>query len=109
MSNAILKVTDESFAADVLMAAAPVVVDFWADWCGPCKAIAPLLEEAAERFAGQVRIAKLNIDDNPDTPAKYGVRGIPTLMVFKEGKLYATKVGSMSRQALMDWLAEALD
>ena len=86
----------------------PILVDYWAAWCGPCKMIAPLLEEAAQTFQGRVTIAKLNVDENPDTPAKYGVRGIPTLMLFKNGEAAVTKVGAMSKSQLNSFLEEAL-
>ena len=98
------KISDDSFRADVLEAKTPVVVDFWAEWCGPCKMIAPALEEIAESLGGKVVVAKLNIDDNPKTPATYGVRGIPTLMLFKDGQVAATKVGALPKNALQSWI-----
>ena len=104
----IMKTTDASFEADVLQSDVPVVVDFWAEWCGPCKMIAPFLEELATDKAAEVRIAKVNIDDNPLTPTKYGVRGIPTLMVFKNGEIAATKVGAMPKTKLYEWVEESL-
>ena len=100
MSDKILHVTDETFEKEVLNAEDPVLVDYWAEWCGPCKMIAPVLEEIAEEYAGKLRIAKLNIDDNGETPPKYGIRGIPTLMLFKSGNVEATKVGAVSKSQL---------
>jgi thioredoxin 1 len=93
-------VTDASFDQEVLKAAGPVLVDFWAEWCGPCKMIGPVLEEIAGDYAGKLKIAKLNIDENPQTPPKYGIRGIPTLMLFKNGQVEATKVGAVSKSQL---------
>jgi thioredoxin 1 len=104
----IIKTTDASFEVDVLQSDVPVVVDFWAEWCGPCKAIAPLLEELASDKGAQVRIAKVNIDDNPLTPTKYGVRGIPTLMLFKNGEIAATKVGTLPKSKLYEWVEESI-
>jgi thioredoxin 1 len=104
----IMKTTDASFEADVLQSDVPVVVDFWAEWCGPCKMIAPFLEELATDKAAQVRIAKVNIDDNPLTPTKYGVRGIPTLMLFKNGEIAATKVGALPKSKLYEWVEESI-
>ncbi|MFN0024718.1 MAG: thioredoxin [Parvularculaceae bacterium] len=101
-------VTDQSFPDDVLNSTTPVLVDFWAEWCGPCKQIGPALEELSAEFAGQVTIAKINIDDNPETPGRFGVRGIPTLMLFKDGKLTATKVGASPKSALAAWLKSEL-
>ena len=98
------KISDDSFQADVLKADKPVVVDFWAEWCGPCKMIAPALEEISESLGDKVVVAKLNIDDNPKTPATYGVRGIPTLMLFKDGQVAATKVGALPKGALQQWI-----
>jgi thioredoxin 1 len=97
-------VSDDSFAADVLGANVPVLVDFWAEWCAPCKMIGPSLEEISDELAGKVRIVKLNIDDHPDTPGKYGVRGIPTMILFKDGAPAATKVGAAPKSALKGWL-----
>jgi len=93
-------VTDESFDTEVIGSETPVLVDFWADWCGPCKMIAPILDEISEEYDGRVRVAKLNIDENPNTPPKYGIRGIPTLMLFKGGNVEATKVGAVSKSQL---------
>jgi thioredoxin 1 len=104
MSEHILHVTDESFATEVLQAKQPVLVDYWAEWCGPCKAIAPLLDEIAEKYADRLRIVKLNVDDNRATPQKYGIRGIPTLMLFKNGAVEATKVGALSKSQLAAFL-----
>lgn len=97
-------VTDASFQQDVLGAPRPVLVDFWAEWCGPCRMIAPALEEISSELDGKVTIAKLNIDENPDAPAKYGVRGIPTMILFKDGAPAATKVGAAPKSALQGWL-----
>jgi thioredoxin 1 len=101
-------VSDASFEADVLKSDLPVLVDYWAAWCGPCKMIAPLLEEAAKQYEGRVIIAKVNVDENPDTAAQFGIRGIPTLMLFKDGKAAATKVGALSRTQLAAFLDESL-
>ena len=100
MSEHITTLSDDSFEADVLNSDVPVLVDYWAEWCGPCKALAPILDEVAPGYTGKLKIAKLNIDDNSNTPAKFGVRGIPTLMLFKNGNVEATKVGSMSKSQL---------
>jgi len=100
VSDLIAHVTDDSFESDVLKSAEPVLVDYWAEWCGPCKMIAPVLDEIAAEYAGKVKIAKLNIDDNPNTPPRYGIRGIPTLMLFKGGEVEATKVGAVSKSQL---------
>ena len=101
-------VTDETFATDVLKATGPVLVDFWAEWCGPCKAIGPALEEIAGEYAGKLTIAKVNIDDNPMTPNTYAVRGIPTLILFKDGKPAATQVGAAPKSALKAWIQKSL-
>ncbi len=100
MSQGIVHVTDESFEEEVLKSESPVLVDYWAEWCSPCKAIAPLLEEIASEYAGRLKVAKINIDENPGTPPKYGIRGIPTLMLFKGGHVEATKVGALSKSQL---------
>ena len=100
MSSSINHVTDASFETDVLNADRPVLVDYWAEWCGPCKMIAPVLEEISTEYAEKLSIVKLNIDENPQTPPKYGIRGIPTLMIFKNGQVEATKVGAVSKSQL---------
>ena len=100
MSEHIHYVTDDSFEAEVLQSEQPVLVDYWAEWCNPCKMIAPILDDIAQNYAGRLKVAKLNIDDNQTTPATYGVRGIPTLMLFKNGAVEATKVGMMSKSQL---------
>jgi thioredoxin 1 len=102
----VTNVSDASFDTDVIEADAPVVVDFWAEWCGPCKMIAPALEEIAKDLGEKATVAKLNIDDNPATPARYGVRGIPTLMIFKGGQVAATKVGALPKGALQQWIED---
>lgn len=106
--SATIKVTDDSFKQDVLDSDAPVLVDFWAEWCSPCKMIAPALEDLADSYKGKVTVAKINIDDNVQTPAKYGVRGIPTLMLFKDGAVAATKVGALPKAQLEIWLKSVL-
>ena len=100
MSDNIVYLTDDSFEGEVLQAEQPVLVDYWADWCGPCKMIAPILEEIAEEYTDKIKVAKLNIDENSGTPPKYGIRGIPTLMLFKGGNVEATKVGALSKSQL---------
>ncbi len=105
---AIKTVTDSSFQTDVLGASGPVLVDFWAEWCGPCRMIAPSLEELSEELAGKVTIAKLNIDENPEAPARYGVRGIPTMILFSQGQQVATKVGAEPKSRIQGWLEGAL-
>jgi thioredoxin 1 len=102
------KVSDSSFDAEVLNASGPVLVDFWAEWCGPCKSIAPALDALAETMAGRVTVAKLNIDENPQTPTKYNVRGIPTLILFKNGQVAATKIGALPGSKLHDWVESVL-
>ena len=100
MSDLIRSITDHSFDHDVLKSEKPVLVDYWAEWCGPCKMIAPVLEEIAKEYSGRLTVAKLNIDENPVTPPRYGIRGIPTLMLFKNGSVEATKVGAVSKSQL---------
>ena len=104
MSDFITNVSDASFEADVIKADGPVLVDYWAEWCGPCKMIAPVLDEIAQTYAGKLKVCKLNIDENPETPPKFGVRGIPTLMLFKNGNVEATKVGALSKSQLAAFL-----
>ena len=104
MSDAITYVSDDTFDSEVLQSTTPVLVDYWAEWCGPCKMIAPLLDDIAKDYAGKLNVAKLNIDENQATPPKYGIRGIPTLMLFKNGNLAATKVGALSKSQLMAFI-----
>ena len=104
LMSGIVHVSDESFEQDVLNASQPVLIEYWAEWCGPCKVIAPVLEEIAGDYEGRVTVVKLNIDDNPETPPKYGIRGIPTLMLFKNGNVEATKVGAVSKSQLTAFL-----
>ena len=108
MSEATKPVTDSSFESDVLKASQPVLVDFWAEWCGPCRMVGPVLEEIAAEMQGQVTIVKMNVDDNPMTGSKYGIRSIPTLILFKNGQPHATKVGALPKQALQAWLKEQI-
>ena len=102
-----VKVTDESFEKDVLQATGPVLVDFWAEWCGPCKQIAPALEQISDALGNQIIVAKLNIEESPTTPSRYGVRGIPTMMLFKDGQMASMKVGAMPKAKILEWLNEA--
>jgi len=103
-----LKVTDQSFQNDVLNSKTPVMVDFWAEWCGPCKMIAPALEELANEYEGKITVAKINIDENPQVPTKYGVRGIPTLMIFQHGQVAATKVGALPKTKIKEWIEASI-
>ncbi len=107
-SDLIKHVSDASFQADVLNAPAPVLVDFWAEWCGPCKMIAPILDEVAGTYQGKLQVAKVNVDENSEVPAKFGIRGIPTLMLFKGGQLAATKLGAMSKAQLTAFIDQQL-
>ena len=108
MSEFITHVTDASFDQDVIQAETPVLVDYWAEWCGPCKMIAPILDEIAEAYQGKLKICKLNIDENQQTPPKYNVRGIPTLMLFKNGSVEATKVGALSKSQLAAFIDSSI-
>ena len=103
-----MPVSDSSFDETVLRATEPVLVDFWAEWCGPCKMVAPFLDELAGEMAGQLTVAKVNIDENPQTPRKYGVRGIPTMILFKDGQVAATKIGALPKSKLYEWVRSAL-
>ena len=107
-SDLIKHISDSSFESDVLKADKPVLVDYWAEWCGPCKMIAPILDEVSKDYDGKLRVAKMNVDENRDVPAKYGIRGIPTLMLFKDGQLAATKVGAMSKAQLTAFIDQQL-
>lgn len=109
MANELIKhVSDASFEADVLKAVPPVLVDYWAEWCGPCKMIAPILDEVASAYQGKLQVAKMNVDENREVPAKFGIRGIPTLMLFKDGELVATKVGALSKAQLTAFIDQQL-
>jgi thioredoxin 1 len=109
MANELIKqVTDASFDSEVVNAATPVLMDFWAEWCGPCKMIAPILDDVATAYAGKLTVAKMNVDDNREVPAKFGIRGIPTLMLFKDGQLAATKVGALSKAQLTAFIDQQL-
>lgn len=109
MANELIKqVTDATFEADVVKASAPVLVDFWAEWCGPCKMIAPILDEVSTAYSGKLTVAKMNVDENRAVPAQYGIRGIPTLMLFKDGQLAATKVGALSKAQLTAFIDQQL-
>ena len=108
MSEHIVHISDESFEEEVLQSERPVLIDYWAEWCGPCKMIAPVLDEIATEYSDRLKVVKLNIDDNPQTPPKYGIRGIPTLMVFKNGQVEATKVGAVSKAQLPAFLDDSL-
>ncbi|OYU45887.1 MAG: thioredoxin [Burkholderiales bacterium PBB4] len=107
-SELIKHVTDATFEAEVLQSAHPILVDYWAEWCGPCKMIAPILDEVATAYAGKIHIAKMNVDENRDIPAKFGIRGIPTLMLFNQGQLVATKVGALSKSQLVSFIDQQL-
>lgn len=109
MNDAIVQLSDDNFEADVLKSDLPVLVDYWAEWCGPCKMIAPILDDIADEYAGKLKIGKLNVDDNPGTPPKYGIRGIPTLMLFKNGNVEDTKVGALSKSQLTAFLDASLN
>jgi len=108
MAEHIVHISDESFEEEVLQSERPVLIDYWAEWCGPCKMIAPVLDEIATEYSDRLKVVKLNIDDNPQTPPKYGIRGIPTLMVFKNGQVEATKVGAVSKAQLTAFLDDSL-
>ena len=104
MSNEIIHLSDDTFKKEVLESSVPVLVDYWAGWCGPCKMIAPILDSLISEYDGKIKIAKLNIDENPQTPTKYGIRGIPTLMIFKDGNVESTKVGALSKSQLIAFI-----
>ena len=105
---ATVNVTDENFETEVIKAGKPVIVDFWAEWCGPCKQIGPSLEEISDEMADKITVAKINIDENPNTPTQFGVRGIPTMLVFKNGEAAATKVGAVSKTAIVEWIEDSI-
>lgn len=108
MSQAIQNVTDRTFETEVLKSEVPVLVDYWAEWCGPCRVIAPMLDDSARSYAGQLRVAKINVDENPEIPSRYNVRGLPTLMLFKDGKPVATKVGVLNKSQLSVFIEDNL-
>ena len=108
MSDIIQQVTDDTFEPDVLKSDVPVLVDYWAEWCGPCKAIAPMLEEVAKEYSGKVKVAKVNVDENQELAKKYNVRAIPTLMLFKDGQVAATKIGALPKNKLLEWVESVL-
>ena len=108
MAEHIVHISDESFEEEVLQSERPVLIDYWAEWCGPCKMIAPVLDEIATEYSDRLKVVKLNVDDNPQTPPKYGIRGIPTLMVFKNGQVEATKVGAVSKAQLTAFLDDSI-
>jgi thioredoxin 1 len=103
-----VQVTDQNFEAEVLNSSTPVVVDFWAEWCGPCKAMSPIIDQVAQDFGGAVKVVKINIDENPNTPTRYGIRGIPTFMIFKGGQLVDTRVGGMPKAQLTSWVQSTI-
>ncbi|MCD6034622.1 MAG: thioredoxin [Rickettsiales bacterium] len=108
INSHVVETSDDAFEKDVLLASTPVLVDFWAEWCGPCRQIAPIIDELSDDMDGKLKVVKVNIDKNPETPQKYGVRGIPTLMVFKNGQPAATKVGSVPKSSLYEWVEKEL-